>query len=98
MKKKIYIGCCIANFVLIGYLSILVLMIFCGNEWAARFFTSQFSNVIMSILAYPTVILFVKNNLICYKLDTANYGIRLLLFNVLYNPFYFIRVIKNNWI
>jgi len=98
MKKFFYIGCCIANFILIVYFIIITILVFTGNDWAIKFFISQTSNIIMSILAYPTVILFVKNNIICYKKDTAGSGITLLLFNIFYNPFYFMKVLKNNWL
>jgi len=98
MKKNFYIGCCIANFILIAYLLVINIMIFTGNDWAIEFLFSRASGVIISIFVYPTIILFVKNNIICYKKDAAKNGIILLLFNIFYNPFYFMKVLKNNWL
>jgi hypothetical protein len=83
---------------LIAYLITITILVFTGIDWAIKFFISQTSNIIMSILGYPTVILFVKNNIICYKKDAAKNGIALLLFNIFYNPFYFMKVLKNNWL
>lgn len=98
MKKIFYIGCCIANFMLIAYFIVITILVFTGNNWAINFFISETSNIIMSILAYPTIILFIKNNIICYKNDTAMNGIILLFFNIFDNPFYFIKILKNNWL
>ena len=98
MKRIFYIGCCIANFMLIAYFITITILVFTGNDWAIKFFISQTSNIIMTILGYPTVILFIKNNIICYKKDAAKNGIILLLFNIFYNPFYFIKVLRNNWL
>lgn len=98
MKRAFYIGCCIANFILIAYFLIFAILVFAGNDWVINFFISQTSNIIMTILSYPTIILFVKNNIICYKKDTTMNGIILLIFNIFYNPFYFMKVLKNNWL
>lgn len=83
---------------LIAYFITITILVFTGNDWAIKFFISQTSNIIMTILGYPTVILFIKNNIICYKKDAAKNGITLLLFNIFYNPFYFMKVLKNNWL
>lgn len=98
MKRIFYIGCCIANFILIAYFLIIAILVFAGNDWVNNFFISQTSNIIMTILSFPTIILFVKNNIICYKKDTAMKGITLLIFNIFYNPFYFIKVMRNKWL
>ena len=98
MKKIFYIGCCIANFMLIAYFIVITILVFTSHNWAINFFISETSNIIMSILAYPTIILFIKNNIICYKNDTAMNGIILLLFNIFDSPFYFIKALKNNWL
>jgi len=98
MKRNFYIGCCIANFMLIAYFLVINIMIFAGNDWAIEFLFSKTSGIIISILVYPTIILFVKNNIICYKKDAAKNGIILLLLNIFYNPFYFMKVLKNKWL
>ena len=80
---------------LIAYFLVINIMIFAGNDWAIEFLFSKTSGIIISILVYPTIILFVKNNIICYKKDAAKNGIILLLLNIFYNP---LKVLKNKWL
>ena len=79
---------------LILYLTILI--VFVGN--AASFFGSDTNGIILSILQLPSMYLFYKNLVICFKKDTIEKRVQLVLLNLLYNPFYSIRVFKKGWL
>ncbi len=98
MKKKFYLVCFFANVVLIGYLTFLIVLMALGSKFALDFFANESNNIILSILMLPTFLLFVKNNMICFKKDKSEIGLLLLFLNIFYSPFYFIKVLKNNWL
>ena len=98
MKKKIYLVCFFANVVLIGYLTILIVLMALGYKFALDFFSNEINNIILSILLLPTFLLFIKNNMICFKKDRSEIGLLLLFLNIFYSPFYFIKVLRNNWL
>lgn len=62
------------------------------------FFHSIYSQIIYYTLAIPTSVSYIKNHIICYKRDAALQGLLLIIFNLFYNPFYFLRIIKKGWI
>ena len=68
------------------------------TDKAIVFFGSNMNIVILNILLLPTMFLFIKNNMICYKYDSSERGVLLVFFNLFYNPFYSIRVLKNGWL
>jgi len=98
MKKKFYLVCFIANIVLIVYLIILIGLMALGSKFAFDLFANEINNLILIILLLPTFVLFIKNNMICFKKDKSEIGLLLLFLNIFYSPFYFIKVLKRNWL
>lgn len=96
--KKIYYFCLVANFLLLLYVVILVMMVAFEIDGVASFFSSELNIGIIKALSLPSFFLFIMNNIICYKKDSSSRGILLLLLNAYYSPFYSIRVIKKNWL
>ena len=95
--KRIYYVCLIFNVIEVFYVIILVILMCCIDN-AGVFFGSNTNQIISGILLTPTLFLFYKNCVICYKKDTPEKGFLLLLLNIYYNTFYSIRVLKNGWL
>ena len=62
------------------------------------FFGSNINGTILSVFLTPTMFLFYKNCVICYKKDSPEKGLLLFFLNIFYNPFYSIKVLKNGWL
>ena len=61
------------------------------------FFDETFLQIRM-VLTIPILVLWINNLIICSKKDKSIKRFLLLFFlNGLYNPFYFRKVLKNNW-
>lgn len=70
----------------------------CITDSAIVFFGSNMNGTILSILLFPSIFLYIKNCMICYKNDSAERGILLFFLNVFYSPFYSIKVLKKGWL
>lgn len=101
-RKKttfLYKVCWAINCLLLGYLFAVFILIFAGyKEIGHFFFYSKYSECILLALTIPTLLLLIKNHIICYKKDTAAKGLLLFFLNIFYNPIYYLRIHKKGWI
>lgn len=59
---------------------------------------SAAENNAIFIFYIPSFILWIKNLIICFSNDSVPQRVFIVLFNVFYNPFYFLRALKKGWI
>jgi len=83
---------------LILYLTILIVLVGMNINNAALFFGSNTNSIILKIFVVPSMFLFYKNSVICYKKDSIEKGLLLFFCNFVYNPFYSIRVLRKGWL
>lgn len=98
MKKTFYIICCVINYLLIIYLLSIPFLDLFFDISAYDILTSKLNSLVLAITSYPIFILLIKNIIIGYKKDKNLFVILLVIFNMFYSPFYFIRILKNNWL
>jgi len=90
------------------YINILMLLVFCivfispiffRSAHLIKFFNSEMIVNIRMLLTVPVIILWIKNLQIWSKKDkNINRFFLLFLLSGFYSPFYFKRILKNNWL
>lgn len=96
--KKLLMLCYITNILMVMGLAILILSILFKIDFILNYVSTDSFTQIRMILTIPVFVLWV-NNLILWSKKDKSVGRFFLLFflNGLYNPFYFRRILKNEW-
>ena len=99
MKNHVLFICLFLNYLLILMLIIITFSIFLKSTYMLDFFNSKAFTIARFILTIPVLGFWIHNLIIWSKKDKSIGRFFLLFFfNGLYNPIYFRRILKNNWL
>jgi len=99
MKKKLLMVCYIINILMVSLIVVVILaaLLRLKNLLDFVFFDETFL-LIRMILTVPILVLWINNLIIWSKKDKSIMRFFLLFFlNGIYSPFYFRKILKNNW-
>ena len=99
MKKTLLLVCYYINLLLLGLFSFTIIAaLFKFQPYLDFFFFNETFMNIRMLLAIPVFVLWI-NNLVVWPKHVKNIGRFLLLFFLIgiYSPFYFQKILKNNW-
>lgn len=99
MKKVILEICFVVNALFCLMLIPLIITVLFGVDFLYDFLKSEQGIKLRLYINIPIIVLWI-NNVIVWSKNDKNVGrlILILLFNALYNPFYYRKSVKNGWI
>jgi hypothetical protein len=99
MKRIVLEICFTVNVLFCLVLVPLLITVLFGNDSMYSFLTSEKGVNLRMYINLPILILWVNNIIVWYKKDKKIIQlVMILIFNALYNPFYYRKAVKNKWV